>query len=220
MRLLLPSLVVAVLVGASALAVAHGVADENVAHVNGRLYELGRDNARTGTTTDPETKAELVRLAKQAVSLAPGNSQYWDALSRTLRAQDADSAAVYAASQRAVLNHPSSAYAWSGLVQVADRLNAEGRLPGGKAGLEQAIQRAAALGRFEPQVLAVVVDKGLVNWPIVGAETRAATTMAVANLARLYPDTVLAIAANRGQLALICTDKRLVTQPTCTISST
>ena len=219
MRTRLPSLVVAVLVGASALAVAHGVADEKVQHVNGRLYELARENQRTGATTDAQTKAELSRLATEAVTLAPRNSHYWDALSRVLRAQDADSVAAYAASQRAVAMQPSSAYAWSGLVQVADRLNAEGRLPGGTAGLEQAIQRAAALGRFEPQVLEVVVDKGLVNWPVVGAETRAATTQAVANLARLYPDTVLAIAANRGQRGVVCKDKLLAVRKECAISS-
>lgn len=206
-------IVVATLTVASAFAIVHGVADEKVASVNFRLYQLGRENARTGATADAATNADLKRIANQAVILAPRNSQYWEVLARV----EADSVGAYAAAQRAVVIQPSSAYAWSGLLQIADRLNAEGRLPSGMARLEQVLQRTATLGRQEPQVLAVITDIGLANWATLGSAAQATTMRSLATLAGIYPDTVIAVGFRRGQLPLVCKLTRLASRKECII---
>ena len=223
-RALLPSLVVAGLVGASALAVAHGLADEIVGDINGQLYELSRNQARTGAVATAAAVAELTAEANTAIKLAPGNALYWDVLARVdyfprstaTGAVVTDHEGAYAAAKAAVVRQPSSAYTWASFAYASDQLLTRGMLPGGQAALEQALNRATTLGGREPHVLRIVVDMGLANWDTIGAATRSSVQSAMRNLAVHHPADIIAIAANRGRLAQACETKRLATQKTCT----
>ena len=225
MKHVLSSLVVLVLMGASIIAVRHAIADEVVANINGRLFELGRVQAQTGVAPDEATIQQLAADAKFALRLAPGNGQYWNALSRvhyTPRTSASgavvtDIDAAYVAAKAAVINQPSSGFAWAGLAFASDQLMAQNRLPGGQVMLAQALARAAAVGAAEPQVLRAVVDLGFANWDQLSVPSRQVVMQSVHHLALHHADDVVALAWRRGKLAEACLENRLAPQKACTI---
>ena len=225
MKHVLSSLVVLVLMGASIIAVRHAIADEVVASINGRLFELGRVQAQTGVAPDEATIQQLAADAKSALRLAPGNGHYWNALARVhytprTNASGAvvtDIDAAYIAAKAAVINQPSSGYAWGSLAFASDQLMVQNRLPGGQIALAQSLARAAALGAAEPQVLRNVVDLGFADWDQLSVPGRQSVMQSVNHLALHHADDAVALALRRGKLAEACMEKRLASQKACAI---
>ena len=225
MKRVLSSLVVLVLVGASVVAVRHALANELVASINGRLFELAGQSVKTGLAASESAVQHLDADAQSALALAPSNGQYWNTLARlhfTPRtnlsgAVVTDLDAAYVAAKASVVTQPSSAYAWASLAFASDQLMAQNRLPGGQAALEQSLSRAAALGAREPYVLRSVVDLGLANWDSLSAVSRQSVMRSIDHLAQRQPDDVIALARHRGRLAEVCSEKRLTSRKECTI---
>lgn len=226
MKRVLSSLVVVALVGASVVAVRQALADELVASTNGRLFELAGQSVRTGLAASESAVKQLEKDTRFALSLAPGNGQYWNTLARVhftsrtdlLGAVVTDLDAAYAAAKASVVAQPSSAYGWASLAFASDQLMAQNRLPGGQAALEQTLSRAAALGAREPYVLRTVVDLGLANWDSLSAVSRQSVMRSIDHLAQRQPDDTIALARRRGRLAEACSEKRLASRKECTIS--
>ncbi len=220
-------LCVVLLTAAGVVSVAHAVADETVADINGKLFELGREHAGTGLAVSEPVVKQLEANARAALKWAPQNGQYLEALARVqylprmtsngVVVSDIDGA--YQTARSAVVAQPSSAYAWGSLAFASDRLMAESRLPGGQAALERAILRAATLGAYEPYVLRGVIDIGLANWITLSADAKRSVMQSVRHLALRQADDVIALAKNRGRLSVVCAEKRLVGRKECTISA-
>ena len=222
-RVLLPSLVVAGLVGASALAVAHGIADEQVAGVNGRLNAITAARIATGIAPPQQTLAELDRDLSDAISLAPRNGLYAMAHARLLRtprqapdgAVTEDLNGAQAAAQRALVRLPSSPYAWADYALVADSLNAQGKLPGGNAELFRAMRQAMQLGGREPTVALAVLDLGLANAADLDTPTKAVVAMALNLLVVNAPGDALAVGQRRGGLKMVCEHQAIAKHDLC-----
>ncbi len=223
MRAWLPWVIVALLAAASVATIRHAVADETVSGINSKLYEAGKAQANLGLNIDDTVWKYLQAEARFAVRQAPQNGHYWGALARVYylprsvgqTAVSPDYMAAYEAHRHAVVAQPSSGYAWSALAYASDHLFAQNQLPGGKAALEQALVRAAALGAREPQVLRGVVDLGLANWPVLGAATKQDVQRAVNHLALRHSGDVLFIANQRGALPIVCAEQALALQKVC-----
>jgi hypothetical protein len=204
--------VIALLLVASVFSARFGLADEAVAGVNGRLYALSKARIDTGDVPPLATMEALDREMASALALAPRNGFYELAHLRLLRTprQSAEGvvqenlSAAIASAKRAVVHLPHSPYAWGDYAILADRLHAQGELPGGVAELRRALRASVALGRREPTVAAVVLDIGLANLAVLDAETTASVGRALDLLAGLAPARALEIAAFRGAKSVVC----------------
>lgn len=221
-RTALPLIVVVLLAGASAWSVAHAVADETVADVSRELFEIERSARSQGAVPTQEAISRLENEVARANALAPYNGYYWDANARvrfTPRLQgavtQADMPGAYRATQRGVVVQPSSGYQWGSLLYAADQLNQSGILPGDMAALEQSLQQAARLASREPHVLKNVLDVGFANWDRLSPASQASVKTAIDHLAAREPDNTLLIAIRRGQVAVVCEDRKLTTHRAC-----
>jgi hypothetical protein len=211
------------LAAASVVSIRYAIADELVSAVNGELFKADTARAATGLNMSDETWQVLLAEAQSAVQLAPRNGHHWNALARVRylprmvgeAAVSPDYVAIYQAYREAVLAQPSSAYAWSGLAYASDHLFTQNRLPGGKAALEQAIERTRILGQREPHALRTVVDLGLANWPLLTPATKQLVLGAVKHLAQRHRDEVVAIAGRRGALLTVCAEPAMLVHQGC-----
>ncbi|MBC7621987.1 MAG: hypothetical protein H7232_01210 [Aeromicrobium sp.] len=223
MRLLLPLVMILALAAAAVVSVRHAVADETIAAVNGILYDADKTRAATGATLDYASWKSIEAEATLAVSLAPQNGHYWNALARVYyqprsvsgAAIGPDYSAAYRASRASVVAQPTSGYAWASLAYASDHLFAQNLLPGGKAALEQAISRAAVLGARETPVLGTAIDLGLANWPVLETSTQQDVLRAVRHLAQRHKEDVLAIAYRRGAVPTVCTEPAMTSHRIC-----
>ena len=224
MKIWFPMIVILALSAASVVSVRHAIADETIAAVNGTLYDADKTRAPTGATLDDANWKSIEAEATSAVSLAPQNGHYWNALARVYyqprsvsgAAIGPDYSAAYRASRATVVAQPTSGYAWSSLTYASDHLFAQNQLPGGRAALEQAISRAAVLGARETPVLGTVVDLGLANWPVLETSTKQDVLRAVRHLAQRNKEDVLAIAYRRGALPIVCHEAVMMSHQSCT----
>ena len=214
--------VVAFLAVASAWSIAHAIADDNVAEINLSLYEINRATRTTGQVPTQEELRRLESKSAIATALAPQNGFYWDADARirfTPRVDGEvtviDMQGAYRAAQRGTAVSPSSGYKWGSLLYAADQLHSASQLAGGLPELEFALIKAARLASREPQVLRNVVDIGFANWTKLSPAAQSEVKTAIGHFSRREPESVIAIANNRGQLAIACQDKKLFSQSVC-----
>jgi hypothetical protein len=136
---------------------------------------------------------------KDAARQAPGDPRLQElAALLELRATEASGPGVRSHLERALLMRPSSPYTWANL--AADRYRA------GETGRPfiAALERAAELGPYEPEVQATVAFYGLAVWDELDARSHQAVESMVAAGMKRNPMEMLQISQRRGRLDIAC----------------
>ena len=110
---------------------------------------------------------------------------------------------------KAVAMLPSSPYTWSNFAWAkyqAGQIDHEMTL---------ALTQAARLGPWERAVQLQVVDLGFALWTEIPPALQYGVISIANNAARYAPDDVLAIAARRGRMTLVCGFERTATSDAC-----
>ncbi len=102
----------------------------------------------------------------------------------------------------AVAARPVSAYAWINLASI--------RYQAGKVDTQfyAALENAALLGPWEPDVQLKVIDLGLAVWPEMPQALQAVVAKVLGQAQQHYASKVFEIAARRGRLDLLCRFER------------
>jgi hypothetical protein len=100
--------------------------------------------------------------------------------------------------QKAIELRPTSPQSWGDLAAVKYRMGDTGQV------FQAALIHAADLGRFEPDVQAIVANYGLAVWDEAGATTRGAVEATIAGAMKRNPLEMLQIAGRRGRLNIAC----------------
>jgi hypothetical protein len=93
---------------------------------------------------------------------------------------------------------PTSPQTWGNLVAMKYRSGDTG------AEFDAAIRHAAQLGKFEPEVQAILANYGLAMWDEIGPENRAAVETVIATGMKRNSLELLQIADRRGRLDVAC----------------
>jgi hypothetical protein len=99
---------------------------------------------------------------------------------------------------KAIELRPTSPQSWGNLAAAKYRLGDTGGV------FEAALRRSAELGKFEPDVQAIVANYGLAVWNEVGPTTRASAEATIAAAMKRNPLEILQIAQRRGRLDIAC----------------
>lgn len=98
----------------------------------------------------------------------------------------------------AIQMRPTSPQSWGSLAVVKYLVGDTAQT------FERAIDHAAALGRFEPDVQAIVVNYGLAAWNEMGPRTRGSVEATIAAAMKRNPLEILRIAERRDRLDVAC----------------
>lgn len=124
----------------------------------------------------------------------------------TIRTQYAETRDRFA---EAVVAMPSSGYAWANLAWVKYQLGEiDARFFG-------ALEQAARLGPWEPEVQVAVVDLGFAAWDEMPASLRATVRQMAENGSRRNAQGILTISAGRGRLTEVCGFEKLSSMAEC-----
>ena len=107
----------------------------------------------------------------------------------------------------AVLLRPTSPYSWANLAWIKYQVGQA------DAVFYRAIENAARLGPWEPEVQFTLVDLGFAMWEEMPQRLRPIIIDIAKNSQRRYADKLAAIAARRSRLALVCEFEKLVKMP-------
>ncbi len=198
LRLLWVAPAVAGLGWLSAYAVSIGVAGSTVFDAGVSMKSWSASRVRQPAN---EALPGIRELLTQAQSSAPRDPAIHELLglidARTSNGQE-NLARAALEFTRAIQLRPTSPQTWSDLAAVDYRLGDTGPR------FEAAIAHAAELGKFEPDVQAIVANYGLATWSEVGPKTRASVEATIAAAAKRNPLEMLQIAERRGRLDLVC----------------
>ncbi len=114
---------------------------------------------------------------------------------------------------RAVLLRPTSPYSWANLAWIKYQT---GRVD---AVFYRALENAARLGPWEPEVQFTVVDLGFATWDEMPTPLQPHIIELAKNTQRRHADKLASIAARRGRLAQVCKFEKLVKLPACVAHS-
>jgi predicted Zn-dependent protease len=178
-----------------------GVLAGRLGSTESAAFWAGREMAIWQTRPDEETLARMKVDLAQAVSRDPKNPSLQEALGRLSLAGSRNEAAADDAITRftrALQLRPTFAYSWANLAEALYLKGDTGPL------FEQALQRAAETGPWEPEVQQSVADYGLAVWGEVSPQTRSAVDRMVANgMVRNAPE-ILQTSGRRGRLGVAC----------------
>jgi predicted Zn-dependent protease len=164
-------------------------------------FSTGRGMASWQAHPGDESLGRMKADLDQAVSRAPKDPALQEMLGRVALAGPRQDGATDVAIMRftnAARLRPTSPYSWANLAEALYRKGDTGPL------FEQALQRAAETGPWEPEVQRSVANYGLAVWGEVSPQTRAAIDQMVANgMVRNAPE-ILQISARRGRLGVAC----------------
>ena len=114
---------------------------------------------------------------------------------------------------KAVLLRPTSPYSWANFAWIKYQLGQADPI------FYRALENAARLGPWEPEVQFTVADLGFATWDEMPQRLRSQIVEIAKNSQRRYAEKLVAVAARRGRLALVCAFEKLVTLPTCVAHS-
>ena len=138
---------------------------------------------------------------RSAIALTTGDSTLHEELAlvqaRTAAAADELRSSLDHA-VKALQLRPVSPYGWAVLAEVKYRADVA------DATFERALQRAAALGPYEPEVQRSVAYYGLAIWDQAAPETRAAVERMLTTGIKADAPAMMQIAQRRGRLAIAC----------------
>lgn len=195
-----------------------GVADVYTRQVN--AYFQAWEKARR-PVQDSEWRTALA-LADAAQRLAPQNPNVlealarlyiWAAISKPPRDQharaDYEQALTYF--RAAARRRPVSGYTWADIAQTKVKLAPPDRE------FEGALQHAAFLGPWEPEVQFGITRAGLAAWSQLDGSSREITREAAARGLKRHAEETLTIAYYRGRLAVLCevAAQQRVAHPVC-----
>lgn len=167
------------------------------------VYKAGREIstwAASGAMPGQETLGWVRSDLEEAVARDPKNASLHEMLGQVSLFTRADGSADQAIEGFAKALHarPSSPYSWAGLVEALYQKGDTG------ARFEQAIQRAARTGPWEPIVQRTIADYGLAVWDDVSPSTRNEIERLVANGMARDAGEILQISLRRGRLGVAC----------------
>jgi cytochrome c-type biogenesis protein CcmH/NrfG len=99
---------------------------------------------------------------------------------------------------RAIELRPTSPQSWASLAAVEYRMGDTG------PDFEAALDHAAALGKYEPDVQGILASYGLAVWNEMGPRARASVEATIAAAMKRNPLEMLQIAERRGRLDVAC----------------
>ena len=198
-------LAAALLVAGIHSAALRGLAD---AHYTSARLTLAEGTAPNGALRAESLSAAIASL-RQAMVLEPSNPLYVEQSARleelrALQMRRGDPAAndalqlSLARYHDAVLMRPGSPYVWASIAMLKARLDLL------DFEFYRALDRAARLGPWEPQVQIAMIDVGLATWPLLARPGKNAVLGALERgLLRQAPE-VKRIAAAHGTLPQVC----------------
>jgi cytochrome c-type biogenesis protein CcmH/NrfG len=99
---------------------------------------------------------------------------------------------------KAIELRPTSPQSWASLAAVKYRMGDTG------SDFEAAMDHAAELGKFEPDVQGILANYGLAVWNEMGSRARASVEATIAAAMKRNPLEMLQIAERRGRLEVTC----------------
>jgi len=167
------------------------------------VYGAGKEMATwtaSGTPPGQETVGWIRADLEQAVSRDPENASLHEMLGQLalFTRGDGSTDQSIASFTEALRERPSSPYTWASLVRAFYSRGDTG------ARFEQAIQRAAETGPWEPMVQRTIADYGLAVWDDVSPSTRQEIERLVANGMARDAAEILQISLRRGRLGVAC----------------
>lgn len=136
---------------------------------------------------DPGIKEELGRVHTRAAAQPIGPRHV---------SPHAEAALSYF--RAAVRERPVSSYAWAAMVTTQWRMRRV------DAEFERALQEAARLGPWEPEVQLAVADAGLQSWQGLSEAAQRAVLAAIGRALRYQDAAVFALARRHGRLDVVC----------------
>lgn len=112
---------------------------------------------------------------------------------------------------RAVVARPVSPYGWANFASAKYQA---GQID---SAFYAALQNAARLGPWEPEVQFVLMDLGFALWDEMPKSIQPMIKKIAINAEQRYPDRVMSIAAKRGKLVLVCDSEKLAKMAGCSL---
>ena len=179
---------------------------------------------RTGQTPSPEALHAQYEQLAMAQKLDPQNPALMELigelaeemmgqfLAASIPAENLSGRAIveYA---KAVIARPVSPYSWANFARAKYQA---GQVD---ATFYAALENAAKLGPWEPEVQFAVMDLGFALWDEMPKPMQPMIKKVAANAERRYPDRVMTIAAKRGKLGLVCDFEKLAKMVACGVVS-
>jgi hypothetical protein len=182
-----------------------GLADLHARQVTAELEAWEKERKRV-----PLAKWKVAYAAAEAAQrLTPGNPDAaeslgrvydWAAFGRPLTDEVARSHREQALSyfREAVRARPVSGYTWANIAQAKLAIGAvDGEFT-------KAVDNAALLAPWEPEVQLAIVDAGFAAWSRSDATSRKTTAAAAARALKRHAKDVFAIARHRGRVRVVC----------------
>jgi hypothetical protein len=152
---------------------------------------------------------EALASAETAHRLAPGNPDHAEALGRLYDwaafGKQPKSPVVLAYREQALIyfreaarERPVSGYTWANIAQAKLALGALDRE------FSKALELAAFLGPWEPEVQLAIADAGFAAWSALDASSRETTSGAAARALKRQAKDVFRIAQYRSRIAVLC----------------
>ena len=160
-------------------------------------------------TLDPQNPAWMEAMGRLLATPVNGEESAADKAAigkmNTLMTQNSASAELV----KAVLARPVSPYSWANLAWAKYQ---SGQID---SVFYAALKNLALLGPWEPEVQFVVIDLGLALWDEMPKSLQPSVRQMATNAERRYSNTLLAIAAKRGKLNLVCSSEKLAKLAAC-----
>jgi predicted Zn-dependent protease len=173
-----------------------GASDSAVYGAGKEISTWSASGAPPGQQTVGWIRAEL----HEAAARDPKNASVHEMLGYLALFTPGDNSADQAITSlgEALRERPSSPYTWASLVKALYLKGETG------SRFDQAIQRAAQTGPWEPMVQRTVADYGLAVWDDVSPSTRKEIERLVANGMARDAAEILQISLRRGRLGVAC----------------
>jgi hypothetical protein len=182
-------------------------------------WQLQYDSLRQAQALEPQNPAWMEaksRLLSMPVGSENSSTYAVTAMaSRTISAADKampNQHDAIAEQLNAIASRPVSAYSWANLVALKYQA---GQIDSAFYG---ALENAAKLGPWEPEVQFVVIDLGFAMWDEMPKSVQPVIDKMVANASLRYAVHVAEIAAKRGRLSLVCSSEKLAKMKICLTS--
>lgn len=212
MRILISSLICAVLGVAGLWAIRHGAAGEQYHASARKLWDIRRQAYQSGKPPDAATLAALETNVARTLEATPTHGALWlnqALIARTGRLNDSGAVVenlslARTAMETALVNQPQSPIMWGEYAVLGDLLHSQKQLEGGTARLNQLMRRALTLAPREASVQLSMWDLGWRNWDELEPATRAALEQALGTFNAQRQAAVLRLAERRGRVDEAC----------------